>query len=73
MNKLLEEKLGHKLPITYEEWLTSCHYNNLAEAEGKNLYQQELDFVESLKEVSLKQIAQDRIQEFSSAMKPYLL
>ncbi len=73
MNKLLEEKLGHKLPIAYEEWLTSCHYEKTPEDEAKSLYQQECDFVNSLKDVSLKQIAQDRIQEFSSAMKPYLL
>ena len=71
MNDLLEEKLGHKLPITYEEWLTSCHYEKLSEDEAKALYQQELDFIESLKDVSLEQIAQDRIQEFADAMKLY--
>lgn len=71
MNDLLEEKLGHKLPITYDKWLASCHYNNIAEDEAKALYQQELDFVERLKDVSLEQIAQDRIQEFADAMKLY--
>ena len=26
---LLEEKLGHPLPISYEDWLKDCHYEKL--------------------------------------------
>ena len=26
---LLEEKLGHALPISYEDWLKDCHYEKL--------------------------------------------
>ncbi len=25
---LLEEKLGHALPISYEDWLKDCHYES---------------------------------------------
>ena len=69
MQDLLEEKLGHKLPISYENWLTSCHYNKLSEDETRTLYQQELDFIENLKDVTLKQIAKQRIEEFTSSLK----
>lgn len=71
MQELLEEKLGHKIPITYEEWLTSCHYNKLPEEKTQNLYQQELSFIESLKDISLEQIAKQRITEFTSSLKKY--
>ena len=69
MQDLLEEKLGHKLPASYEDWLTSCHYNKLSEDETRTLYQQELDFIESLKGVTLEQIAKQRIEEFTSSLK----
>lgn len=71
MQELLEEKLGHKLPISYEDWLSSCHYNKLPEDEAKSLYQQELDFVKSINDVSLRDIAQQRIEEFSSSLNNY--
>ena len=70
---LLEEKLGHKLPISYEDWLRECHYEKLDERETRWLYQQERGFVESLKDVSLKQIALDRIEEFTATLRKYIL
>lgn len=73
MHELPEEKLGHEIPISYDDWVKSCHYTKLDKDLTQKLFKQECDFVNSLKDISLKQIAQERIQEFSSAMKPYLL
>lgn len=54
---LLEEKLGHALPISYEDWLKDCHYEKLDAKLTRWLYQQERGFVESLKDVTLEEIA----------------
>lgn len=70
---LLEEKLGHELPISYEDWLKSCHYDKLPESETRWLYQQERGFVESIKDVTLKQIAVQRINEFTTTLEKYVL
>lgn len=43
---LLEEKLGHLLPISYEDWLKDCHYEKLDKKTTRWLYQQERGFVE---------------------------
>ena len=37
------------------------------------LYQQERGFVESLRDVSLEEIARQRIDEFTSSLKKYIL
>ena len=37
---LLEEKLGHPLPISYEDWLKDCHYEKLDKKTTRWLYQQ---------------------------------
>lgn len=73
MNELLEEKLGHEIPISYEDWVKSCHYTKLDKEITQNIYMQECAFIETTNCIPLKQIAQDRIQEFTSAMKLYLL
>lgn len=70
---LLEEKLGHSLPISYEDWVTSCHYQSLPEEECRWLYRQEVGFVESLRDVTLEGIAKKRIQEFTTTLKKYML
>ena len=70
---LLEEKLGHRLPISYEDWLKSCHYEMLPESETYWLYQQEKAYVESIKDVPLKQIALQRISEFTTTLEKYIL
>lgn len=70
---LLEEKLGHALPISYEDWLHDCHYEELDEKETRWLYSQEQGFVESLRDVTLRQIARQRIDEFTSALRKYIL
>ena len=70
---LLEEKLGHKLPISYDDWVRESHYEMLDERETRWLYQQEKGFVESLKEISLEQIALQRIEEFTATLSKYIL
>lgn len=72
MNDLLEEKLGHALNLSYEEWLDSCHYRLLDERETRWLYNQERGFIEGLKNVSLRSIAQQRIEEFTSTLRKYI-
>ena len=69
----LEEKLGHPLPISYEDWLRDCHYEKLDEKLTRWLYRQERGFVESMQDVSLKEIARQRISEFSETLKKYIL
>jgi len=71
-NALLEEKLGHSLTISYEDWLEDCHYQQLPEKETRWLYQQERGFIESMKDITLKQIAHQRIDEFTEALRKYI-
>ena len=70
---LLEEKLGHALPISYEDWLKDCHYEKLDAKLTRWLYQQERGFAESLKDVTLEEIAHQRIDEFTTTLKKYIL
>lgn len=69
---LLEEKLGHSLTISYEDWLRDCHYEDLPGKETRWLYQQEKGYIESLRDISLKQIARQRIDEFTHALRKYI-
>ena len=70
---LLEEKLGHPLPISYEDWLKDCHYEKLDKKTTRWLYQQERGFVEGMRDVSLKEIARQRIDEFTTTLRKYIL
>ena len=70
---LLEEKLGHALPISYEDWLKDCHYEKLDKKTTRWLYQQERGFVEGMRDVSLKEIARQRIDEFTTTLRKYIL
>ena len=70
---LLEEKLGHPLPISYEDWLRDCHYEKLDKKTTRWLYQQERGFVEGMRDVSLKEIARQRIDEFTTTLRKYIL
>ena len=70
---LLEEKLGHALDISYKDWVRDCHYDKLDEKETRWLYQQERGFVEGMKDVSLRQIALQRIAEFTTTLRKYIL
>ena len=72
-NALLEEKLGHKLDISYEDWLADCHYLDLPSEETLWLYKQEQGFIQSLKGVTLEQIASKRIHTFKTTLRKYIL
>ena len=69
---LLEEKLGHSIDITYEDWLADTHYQLLDEKQNRWLYCQEKGFINGLKDVTLKEIASTRIDEFTSSLKKYM-
>lgn len=73
MEKLLEEKLGHSLDISYEDWLKDTHYRLLDDAENRWLYSQEKGFIAGVRNVTLKEIAKTRIREFSETLKKYII
>lgn len=70
---LLDEKLGYPTPISYEEWVHANHYEEIPSNTTKWLYRQELGYIESMKNVSLSEIANQRISEFTSALKKYII
>ena len=72
-HKLLEEKLGYELPISFEDWIKVNHYEKIKPADVKWLYRQEQGYAESMKGISLKEMAQQRIEEFTEALKKYML
>ena len=69
----MEEKLGYELPISFEDWIKVNHYEKIKPADVKWLYRQEQGYVESMKGISLKEMAQQRIEEFTEALKKYML
>lgn len=73
MKELLDEKLGYPTPISYEDWLKANHYEKLSEATTKWLYRQEVGYVEGMKGIGLAEIAQQRIDEFTAALRKYIL
>ena len=73
MNALIEEKLGYALPISYEDWLACNHFQEIESAQTKWLYEMEMRFADCLKQVTLKEIAQQRIEEFTTALRKYIL
>lgn len=70
---LLEEKLGHKCGISYEEWLIDTHYSLIPEEDARWLYMQEQGYIHSLEDVTLTEIAETRISQFKSALKKYII
>lgn len=73
LKELLDEKLGYQTPVSYEEWLGYNHYEKLDSVQTKWLYKQELGYIESLKGVTLHEIAGQRITEFTKALRKYIL
>ena len=69
---LLEEKLGHSVSISYEDWIKECHYRNIPPQEATWLYRQEKGYIESLRGVTLKEIAETRIREFKDTLRKYI-
>lgn len=72
-HELTEEKLGHAVPITYEDWLAVNHYTRLPSDQMRWLYRQEQGFISSLSGITLREIAEQRIAEFSSVLRKYIL
>ena len=73
MAELLAEKLGYPLPISYEDWITCNHYENIPAADTRWLYRQEQGYIESMKNITLKELADQRITEFTDSLKKYML
>ena len=73
MAELLAEKLGYPLPISYEDWITCNHYENIPAADTRWLYRQEQGYIESMKNITLKELATQRIEEFTDALRKYML
>ena len=49
------------------------HYEKISPSVNKWLYKQEQGYVQSMQDVTLKEIAEERIQEFTTALKKYIL
>ena len=71
--ELLAEKLGHALEISYEDWIAVNHYQKIRRADTRWLYQQERGYIESVSGMSLKELAEQRIAEFTGTLKKYIL
>lgn len=72
-NALLEEKLGHSVDISYEDWLKDCVYQALDPDLTHWLYVQEKGFIQSCKDLSLEKLAKKRIKEFSTVLRKYMI
>lgn len=73
MDELLAEKLGHPLTLTYQEWLEATHYQDIEYKISKWLYGQERGYIKGLDGVTVDSIAAERIEEFSAALKKYMI
>ena len=71
--ELLDEKLGYMTPISYEDWVKANHYEKINSSVNKWLYKQEQGYIQSMQDVTLKEIAEERIQEFTTALKKYII
>ena len=71
--ELLDEKLGYPTPISYEDWIKANHYQKVRPADAKWLYRQELGYIESMKDITLKELSEQRIGEFTGALRKYIL
>ena len=70
---LLDEKLGYPTPISYEDWIRLNHYEKISQSETRWLYKQEQGYIQSMEDVTLKEIAQERIEQFTTALKKYII
>ena len=65
----LEEKIGHKLDIGFEDWLTLNAYRDLDEEEMTSLYIMERDFLR--KKRTIREICERRLREFRRELGRY--
>ncbi len=67
----LDEKLGYPTPVSFDDWLTLNHYQELDGKQMNELYIFEREFASRSKDLSIRQIADRRLGEFKSALKYY--
>ena len=68
-NDFLEEKIGHKLDIGFEDWLSLNAYRDLDEEEMTSLYIMERDFLR--RQRTIREITERRLREFRTALGKY--
>jgi len=73
MKALIDERLGYETPVSYNDWLELNHYCALEETETRWLYQLERGFISGMQGVTAGEIAEQRINEFKSALSKYIL
>ena len=73
LKELLDEKLGYPAPLSYDAWVEVNHYQRLNDAQKNWLYRQELGYIESLKGMTVREIAEQRIEEITTALRKYML
>ena len=73
IKELLDEKLGYPAPLAYNDWVEANHYQELNDAQKNWLYRQELGYIESLKGMTVREIAEQRIEEITTALRKYML
>lgn len=67
------EKLGYPLDTGFEDWVVYNHYQDLPEAEARELYGIEQAFLARVKEedLNVEKLAKKRLAEFGEALKKY--
>ena len=70
---LLDEKLGYATPISFEDWVKANHYEKIRQTDARWLYRQEQGYIASMKNITLKELASQRIEEFTDALRKYIL
>ena len=56
-----------------EDWIAANHYGLIRPEDARWLYRQEQGYVESMKNVTVKELAEHRIAEFTGALRKYIL
>ena len=67
------EKLGYPLPIAFGDWVHANHYEKIRQTDARWLYRQEQGYIASMKNITLKELASQRIAEFTDALRKYIL
>ena len=68
-----DERLGYATPVSKADWLHYNFYEEIDPAVTDELYAQETAYVKSLEGVSLKEIAKERIQQITTALRKYMI
>lgn len=68
-----DERLGYPTPVSMEDWRAYNHYEELDDTLVTGLYEQEKEYLKSLAGVTLKEIAEERIEQIEKALHKYML